>query len=63
MNGGSLDQELLDANMEANAKLENPKSADAVYVETMVESGVLSATQAVAWGMRPDQIIISVKMS
>ena len=49
MNGGSLDQELLDANMEANAKLENPKSADTVYVETMVESGVLSAAQAVAW--------------
>jgi (E)-4-hydroxy-3-methylbut-2-enyl-diphosphate synthase len=49
--------------MEANAKLENPRSADAVYVETMVESGVLSAAQAVAWGLRPDQIIISVKMS
>jgi (E)-4-hydroxy-3-methylbut-2-enyl-diphosphate synthase len=63
VNGGSLDQELLDANMEANAKLENPKSADTVYVETMVESWVLSAAQAVAWGLRPDQIIISVKMS
>jgi (E)-4-hydroxy-3-methylbut-2-enyl-diphosphate synthase len=49
--------------MEANAKLENPRSADTVYVETMVESGVLSAAQAVAWGLRPDQIIISVKMS
>jgi 4-hydroxy-3-methylbut-2-en-1-yl diphosphate synthase IspG/GcpE len=49
--------------MEHNAKLENPRSADAVYVETMVESGILSARQAVAWGLRPDQIIISVKMS
>ncbi len=63
VNGGSLDQELLDANMDANAKTQNPQSADAVYVDTMVESGVLSARQAVAWGLRPDQIIISVKMS
>lgn len=49
--------------MDANAKTQNPQSADAVYVDTMVESGVLSARQAVAWGLRPDQIIISVKMS
>ena len=49
--------------MEANSGLDNPRSADAVYVDTMVESGVLSAAQAVAWGLRPNQIIISVKMS
>jgi (E)-4-hydroxy-3-methylbut-2-enyl-diphosphate synthase len=63
VNGGSLDQELLITNMEANAKLQNPRSADIVYVETMVESGILSAAQAIAWWLRPDQIIISVKMS
>lgn len=49
MNGGSLDQDLLDANIEANAKLENPRSADEVYVATMVESGILSAERAVEW--------------
>jgi (E)-4-hydroxy-3-methylbut-2-enyl-diphosphate synthase len=63
VNGGSLDQELLDTNMDANAKTQNPRSADAIYIDTMVESGILSAAQAVAWGLRPDQIIISVKMS
>ena len=49
MNGGSLDQELLDANMEANAKLVNPRSAQDVYIDTMVESGVLSAKKAIEW--------------
>jgi (E)-4-hydroxy-3-methylbut-2-enyl-diphosphate synthase len=63
VNGGSLDQELLDANMEANAKLENPKTAQDVYIDTMVESGIISAQKAVEWGLREDQIIISVKMS
>ncbi len=63
VNGGSLDQELLDANIETNAKLENPRSANDVYVATMVESGVLSAKKAVEWWLSPDMIIISVKMS
>ena len=35
--------------METNAKLSEPKSAQDVYIDTMVESGILSATQAVAW--------------
>lgn len=63
VNGGSLDQDLLDANIEANAKLENPRSADEVYVATMVESGILSAERAVEWWLPKDKIIISVKMS
>ena len=63
VNGGSLDQELLDANMEANAKLENPKSANDVYIDTMVESGIISAKKAVEWGLAENKIIISVKMS
>ena len=63
VNGGSLDQELLDANMDANAKLENPKSANDVYIDTMVESGILSAEKAIEWGLAPEKIIISVKMS
>ncbi len=63
VNGGSLDQELLDANMEANAKLENPSSAQDVYIDTMVESGILSAKKAVEWGLPENKIIISVKMS
>ncbi|MBP9812599.1 flavodoxin-dependent (E)-4-hydroxy-3-methylbut-2-enyl-diphosphate synthase [Candidatus Gracilibacteria bacterium] len=63
VNGGSLDEELLDANMEANAKLEIPKSGQDVYIDTMVESGIISARKAVEWGLAPEKIIISVKMS
>lgn len=63
VNGGSLDDELLSANMEANAKLENPKSGQDVYIDTMVESGIISARKAVEWGLPEDKIIISVKMS
>jgi (E)-4-hydroxy-3-methylbut-2-enyl-diphosphate synthase len=49
VNGGSLDAELLAENMESNAKLQNPKSAQNVYIDTMVESGILSAEKAVEW--------------
>ena len=49
VNGGSLDEELLSVNMEANAKLKTPKSADDVYIDTMVESGLLSAAKAIEW--------------
>lgn len=63
VNGGSLDQALLDANMEANAKSENPKSANDVYIDTMVESGIISAQKAIEWGLPENKIIISVKMS
>lgn len=49
--------------MEANAKLPTPKSANEVYIDTMVESGIISAKKAIEWGLREDQIIISVKMS
>jgi (E)-4-hydroxy-3-methylbut-2-enyl-diphosphate synthase len=59
----TLDQELLVVNMEANAKLENPKSANDVYIDTMVESGIISAKKAVEWGLAENKIIISVKMS
>jgi hypothetical protein len=35
--------------MEANAKLENPCSAQDVYIDTMVESGIISAQKAIEW--------------
>jgi (E)-4-hydroxy-3-methylbut-2-enyl-diphosphate synthase len=63
VNGWSLDEELLSVNMEANAKLAGPKSAQDVYIDTMVESGIISARKAVEWGLPEDKIIISVKMS
>ncbi len=63
VNGGSLDEALLSANMEANSLLAEPLTATEVYIDTMVESGILSAQKAVEWGLSPDKIIISVKMS
>jgi (E)-4-hydroxy-3-methylbut-2-enyl-diphosphate synthase len=64
VNGGSLDAELLDSNMEANAKLEKiHSSAQDVYIDTMVESGIISAQKAIEWWLPKDKIIISVKMS
>lgn len=49
VNGGSLDQALLDANMETNSTLSEPRSAGDVYVDTMVESGLISAKKAIEW--------------
>lgn len=63
VNGGSLDQELLSKNMEINSVSPSPLSAEEVYVDTMVESWIISAQKAVEWGLSKDKIIISVKMS
>ena len=49
--------------MEKNALLDIPLSAEEVYIDTMVESGIISANKAVEWGLPKDKIIISVKMS
>lgn len=63
INGGSLDKELLSIRMEDNAKLSHPKDANTVFIETMVESALLSANKAQEYGLKENQIIISVKMS
>ena len=63
VNWGSLDQDMLAANMDANAKLAEPKDAREVMHETMVNSGLLSAARAEEIGLGRDKIIISVKVS
>jgi (E)-4-hydroxy-3-methylbut-2-enyl-diphosphate synthase len=63
VNGGSLDQELLDRNMDDNAKLADPKSSRDVYIDTMVESAILSCARAVEVGLPENRLLISVKMS
>ncbi len=63
VNGGSLDEELLSKNMDENSKLTEPLSAEEVYVNTMVESGVISAQKAVERWLPKEKIIISVKLS
>lgn len=63
VNWGSLDQDMLAANMDANGKLATPKDAREVMHETMVNSGLLSAARAEEIGLSRNKIIISVKVS
>ncbi len=67
VNWGSLDQELATKLMDENAQRSNngeePWSADAVMRETLVQSAIISASKAEAIGLRPDQIILSAKVS
>jgi (E)-4-hydroxy-3-methylbut-2-enyl-diphosphate synthase len=63
VNWGSLDQELLTRLMDENAASPAPKDARAVLHEAIVQSGLLSAQRAEELGMKPEQIIISAKVS
>jgi (E)-4-hydroxy-3-methylbut-2-enyl-diphosphate synthase len=63
INGGSLDDDLLSANMEVNATLKNPKEASEVFVDSMVESALLSVEKALEYGLAENMMTISVKMS
>ncbi len=63
VNWGSLDQRLLTELMDENAALDEPKEAQEVLLEAMVESGVRSAALAEEVGLGHDRIIISAKVS
>ena len=63
VNWGSLDQQLLADKMDANSKLEEPKSSKQVMLDTMVESAKRSAELAESVGLASNKIIISCKMS
>ena len=63
VNWGSLDQALLTRLMDENSKLDDPKDARDVTMEAMVLSALRSAELAVSYGRRPDQIILSAKVS
>lgn len=63
VNAGSLDPELLDDLMDANAKKAAPDDADSVLVEAMVQSALRSAEAAVGLGLPEDHVILSVKAS
>lgn len=62
-NWGSLDQELLTALMDANAKSAAPLDARAITREAMVQSALLSAERAEAIGLGAHKIILSAKVS
>ncbi len=63
VNAGSLDQELLSALMEENARRPNPQPAEQVTLEAIVQSAVRSAEAAEALGLPRERIVISAKIS
>lgn len=63
INGWSLDKELLEYNMQKNSELPAPKEAREVFIDSMVESCVLSIKKAEEFGLARDKIILSVKIS
>src|SRR5246500_510452 len=63
VNWGSLDQALLTRMMDENSKLPEPKDAREVTMEAMVVSALNSAKLAEKYGLRPDQIVLSAKVS
>ncbi|HET9821958.1 MAG TPA: flavodoxin-dependent (E)-4-hydroxy-3-methylbut-2-enyl-diphosphate synthase [Burkholderiaceae bacterium] len=63
VNWGSLDQELLAALMDANARRPQPWDAKQVMVQALVTSALDSAAYARELGFNPDNIVISCKVS
>ena len=63
VNWGSLDQELLAALMDDNARRAEPWDAKQVMYQALVQSAITSAEYARELGMDPNQIIISCKVS
>src|ERR1700733_4668061 len=63
VNWGSLDQALLTRMMDENSRRPDPLPARDVMMEAMVVSALDSAKAAEHFGLRPDQIILSAKVS
>ena len=63
VNWGSLDQELLAALMDENARSANPWDAKQVMYQALISSALQSADLAVDLGMKPEQVILSCKVS
>ncbi len=63
VNWGSLDQDLLAKMMDANQKLNEPLSSNALMREALIQSALLSAKSGEEIGLPKEQIIISCKTS
>ena len=63
VNWGSLDQELLDDLMDANAKRPEPREAAEVTRAAIIASALRSAERAGELGMDADKIVLSCKVS
>lgn len=62
-NWGSLDPALLTELMDQNAKRPEPKGAEEVVLEALVESAVRAYEAALALGLPEDRIVLSAKVS
>ena len=63
VNGGSLDQGLLQRLIDADLARPEPVGAHRVFSEAMIASALESAALAERYGLRDDQIILSTKLS
>jgi (E)-4-hydroxy-3-methylbut-2-enyl-diphosphate synthase len=63
VNWGSLDQRLLTDLMDENAALPEPKDAQEVLLDALVESALRSAALAEEIGLSRDRIVLSTKVS
>jgi (E)-4-hydroxy-3-methylbut-2-enyl-diphosphate synthase len=63
VNGGSLDQKVLDELMELNAQSPTPLSSGDIFIKAMVKSALNSANLAESYGLKKNQIVVSVKIS
>ena len=63
VNWGSLDANILARLMDENARRSRPKEARIVTQEAVVASAIESAEQAIRIGLRPEQMILSCKVS
>ncbi len=63
VNWGSLDKSLANRLMDENARLEQPKSAQAVLREALVISALTSAEAAEKRGLAANKIVLSAKVS
>jgi (E)-4-hydroxy-3-methylbut-2-enyl-diphosphate synthase len=63
VNWGSLDQAIAARMMDENSKRSQPLTAEAVMREALIVSALESADQAISWGLSPDQILLSCKVS
>ena len=63
VNWGSLDQQLLTAMMDENARRSDPRDAREVMIEAMLASALRSAELAEECGLPHDRIILSAKVS
>ncbi|TSE27264.1 4-hydroxy-3-methylbut-2-en-1-yl diphosphate synthase (flavodoxin) [Tepidimonas sediminis] len=63
VNWGSLDQELLAELMDANARRARPWDARQVMYEALITSALASAERAQQLGMKPEDIVLSCKVS